>query len=258
MDYPLFKRYRSTILNLPTTSSFNDRLLMDRDGRLSIYYAPFEYVNPEARVVVVGITPGRTQMVNALAEAQRLLQQGQEDAVAVRAAKRIGAFSGSIRTNLVALLDHVGIQDWLGIASTASFFGTDAHLLQPASVLCYPVFVDGKDYSGNPSMLKSPLLLRYLQTHFAEQARRLSNAIFIPLGDKPAEALGFLASKGVINPERILDGLPHPSGANAERVAYFLGRKNRESLSAKTDAGKLDQARSRLIDQVGKLKKLSR
>jgi hypothetical protein len=257
MDYRLFQQHRSTLLNLPPASGFDDRLLMEREGRLSIYYAPFDYVNPEAKVVVVGITPGRTQMANALAEAQRQLRQGQEDAVAVRAAKQTAAFSGSIRPNLVALLDHVGIHAWLGIATTASLFDTDAHLFQPASVLCYPVFVDGKDYRGTPNLLRTPLLQRYLLAHFAEQARRLPDAIFVPVGDTPAEALGFLASKGVIDPERILDGLPHPSGANGERVAYFLERKSREALSAKTDPGKLDRARSRLIDQVDRLKKLS-
>ena len=35
--------------------------------------------------------------------------------------------------------------------------------------------------------------------------------------------------------------MPHPSGANAERIAYFLGRKSREALCAKTDPAKLDQ-----------------
>ena len=38
--------------------------------------------------------------------------------------------------------------------------------------------------------------------------------------------------------------MPHPSGANAERISYFLGRKPRERLSAKTDPHKLDGARA--------------
>ena len=42
---------------------------------------------------------------------------------------------------------------------------------------------------------------------------------------KPAAALRHLAGLGILDPSHILDGLPHPSGANAERVAYFLGRK---------------------------------
>lgn len=49
------------------------RLLMDASGNVKIYYAPFEYINHSARIVLVGITPGPTQMVNANNEAQRAL-----------------------------------------------------------------------------------------------------------------------------------------------------------------------------------------
>lgn len=51
------------------------RLLMDSDGAVKIYYAPFEYINPEARIVLVGITPGPTQMVNANNEARQALAE---------------------------------------------------------------------------------------------------------------------------------------------------------------------------------------
>lgn len=70
MDFPLFKQHRDTIFTFSASASvtgIDERLLIDREGNLSVYYAPFEYVNPAARVVIVGITPGRTQMRNALA-----------------------------------------------------------------------------------------------------------------------------------------------------------------------------------------------
>lgn len=72
----------------------------------------------------------------------------------------------------------------------------------------------------------------------------------MPLGDKVAEALHFLAEKGFLNQNRILDGLPHPSGANAERIAYFLGKKEKGALSAKTNPDKLDKARISIINRV--------
>jgi hypothetical protein len=228
---------------------------MDRQGSLSIYYAPFEYVNPQARVVVVGISPGWTQMYNALAETQRQLRKGVDDETALRFAKQTGAFSGAMRNNLVELLDHIELNQWLRIASTSSLFGSDAHLFQPASVLCYPVFVNGKNYNGTPNMLKNLLLQRYLLTHFGELVKRLPKAVFIPLGDKPAEALRFLAAKGNLDQVRILEGLPHPSGANAERIAYFLGKKDKAALSEKTDPSKLDHARAKLVSGVRMLGK---
>jgi len=48
-------------------------------------------------------------------------------------------------------------------------------------------------------------------------------------------------------------GLPHPSGANAERIAFFLERKRREDLSAKVDPVKLVAARTALVEKVSQL-----
>jgi hypothetical protein len=67
------------------------------------------------------------------------------------------------------------------------------------------------------------------------------------------DALAWLSTQGVLDPSRVLSGLPHPSGANAERIAYFLGRKSRASLSAKTDPDKLDAARERVMKAVAAL-----
>jgi hypothetical protein len=50
-----------------------------------------------------------------------------------------------------------------------------------------------------------------------------------------------------------MPALTHPSGANGERIAYFLGRKDRGELSAKTDASKLDAARAQLRATVAAL-----
>jgi hypothetical protein len=74
--------------------------------------------------------------------------------------------------------------------------------------------------------------------------------VFVPLGEKVTDALNFLADQELLDRSRILDGLPHPSGANAERIAYFLGKKSRGALSAKTNPEKLDQARDDLIRRV--------
>ena len=213
-------------------------------------YAPFEFVNPGAKVVIVGITPGRTQMVNALKEARRQLDRGADNLSAMIAAKQTGAFSGAMRPNLVSLLDCVGIHTWLGIHSCDALFSSAAHAVQTTSVLRNPVFVNGQNYNGTPNMTRTPLLREQLLQHFGEDAKTLPRAVFVPLGDKVSEALHFIAEHGLISKSHILDGLPHPSGANAERIAYFLGRKNRAALSVKTDPDKLDRARESLSRQV--------
>ena len=41
------------------------------DRRIVAYYAPFDYLNVHARVVLVGVTPGPTQMQESYAAARR-------------------------------------------------------------------------------------------------------------------------------------------------------------------------------------------
>lgn len=252
MSYSTFEKYSSFIKNYdgdPLAAA----LLLARDGQLSSYYAPFEWVNPQARVVLVGITPGRTQAANALAEAKRALQQGASSEEVLRRAKSTGAFSGAMRPNLVSLLDAVNLNAWLGISSCEELFGRSSALLQTASVLQFPVFVDSENYNGTPDPTKHPLLRAQVQEHFAPLCARLPSAVFIPLGPVPSRVLAWLASQGALSTRRVLDGLPHPSGANAERIAYFLGRKDRASLSSKTDPAKLDLARERLRSAIAAL-----
>jgi len=255
MDMKLFRRFAPIIRSLSAeelagAASLYEKLTLAQDQGVRVCYAPFEYINASARVVIVGITPGHTQMLNALREARRQLEQNANDETALRAAKATGAFSGAMRPNLTGLLDSIGIQRWLAIRSCEELFGGAAHLVQTTSVLRNPVFVDGENYNGTPNMMRNSLLRAQLTTYFAEDVAALPNAVFVPLGDKVAEALHFLADQGVLARERILDGLPHPSGANAERIAYFLGRKARHELSAKTNPGKLDEARISLQERV--------
>lgn len=254
----LFDRYLDAIRDLDlasiaTSADIPEQFLLARDGRYTSHYIPFESVNPNARVVVVGISPGFAQWKNAMREAQRQLALGASHDVLLRAARQAGAFSGAIRPNFVALLDAIGVQRWLGIASCATLFGDDAELVHIGAILRHPVFVDGKNYSGTPAMPRHAFLREETLRYFAHEAAMLPDALFIPMGASVSEGLDWLASQGVLRPERILHGLPHPSGANAERVAYFLGRKDRSALSAKTNGAQIDAARQRLLAQMDSL-----
>jgi hypothetical protein len=253
LHYPLFEKYAEAVRRYAGDAS-GAGLQMASAGRVSVYYSPFDWINPSARLVIVGITPGRQQAENALMEAQRALRAGDPTETVLRRAKNTAAFSGALRNNLVALLDHVGLQRWLGIGSCEAIFGASAHLVQTTSMLQYPVFVDdGKNYSGSPAPTDHPLLRGMLLEHFGASVKHLGSAVFLPLGPVVTDALAWLASQGVLDPSRVLSGLPHPSGANAERIAYFLGRKSRESLSAKTDPDRLDAAREQVMSAVARL-----
>jgi hypothetical protein len=239
--------------DITTDPTLGGRLVLDAAGPLSVTYAPFDHVNPDARVVLVGITPGRQQAVQALLEARRHLMSGRALEDVAKAAKETASFAGPMRTSLVDMLDHIGLQRWLGIGSTAELFGRRADLVHYTSALRYPVYLNGDNYSGSPNMIRQPLLRRSIETYLAAEVRALPRAVWIPLGPAPASALALLAAEGHLDPRQILDGLPHPSGANGERIAYFLGRKSRDTLSAKTNAEKLDTARERLCGLVARL-----
>jgi hypothetical protein len=257
MQMQLFHRFAPAICALSEADlrdvvALQAKFLMAEQGRVRVCYAPFEYLNSEAKLVIVGITPGRTQMVNALREAGNQLKRDADSITALRAAKRVAAFSGAMRPNLIALLDCIGIPQWLGVESCSKLFDEEqaGQLIQTASALRNPVFLDGENYNGTPNMIRNPLLRQRLLEDFGSDISSLRDAVFLPLGDKVSEALHFLADQGRLERSHILDGLPHPSGPNAERIAYFLGRKDRGALSAKTDPHKLDQARGALMRKV--------
>ena len=109
------------------------------------------------------------------------------------------------------------------------------------------------NYTGTPAISSVPMLRGIVMDCLATEARALPDAVWVPLGPAAAAGLRLLTTSGVMEASRVLEGLPHPSGANAERVAYFLGRKERELLSPKTNPDTLDAARRDLVAKVGNL-----
>ena len=52
------------------------------------------------------------------------------------------AFAGTMRRNLIDMLDRIGIAEWLDLASTAAPFDEASNLLHSTSALRYPVMRD--------------------------------------------------------------------------------------------------------------------
>jgi hypothetical protein len=113
-----FDRFRGAIRDLPadvdrpTLLSENFRIYADRG--LSIYYAPFDRVNTRARLALVGVTPGWTQMEIAYRTARQELLEGHAREAILASVKRAASFAGSMRTNLVTMLDDLGLPEVLG------------------------------------------------------------------------------------------------------------------------------------------------
>lgn len=226
-----------------------------RAGAIRVIYAPFDHIALRAKLVVVGITPGETQALNAIRAAQEALETDTATSEVLRAAKLTASFSGGVmRSNLVAMLDLIGVGELLGLRSCHDLFTPGGELVHLTSALRYPVFVNGENYNGTPDMLRTPILRTLIERHLAEEARLLPKALWLPLGPKPMQALRHLASLGLLDPARILEGLPHPSGANAERVSIFLGRKAMAQASSQTNGPALLASRDRLLSQIDRLK----
>ena len=70
-----FRRFADAIRDLPAqidrSTLLSERFRLHSDQRLSIYYAPVDYVNTRARLAIVGVTPGWTQMEVAYRTARR-------------------------------------------------------------------------------------------------------------------------------------------------------------------------------------------
>lgn len=233
-------------------------LLLDRDGDLSVYYAPFEYVETRAKIVIVGITPGAQQMANALRACRDAMTAKLPWTEIAKEAKTAASFSGAMRRNLINLLDHFDIPALAGVDSAETLFESGPSAAHLTSALRYPVFRGGENYNGTPDLLRQPILRRYFETCFADEVRRLPDAVYIPLGPVPGRALAHLVERGLLRDEQVLDGLPHPSSANIERIRYVLGIADRNKLSKKTNAEECDRRSENVRRKVSLLRDRSK
>ncbi len=241
----------ATPSQISSDPTLGGRLELSKHGAISRIYAPFETINKNARLVICGITPGRRQAIDALLEAHRQLSAGVDVIAAAKAAKATASFAGSMRPNIAAMLDFIKLPEKFGLTNSATLFNTASDLVHYTSASRFPTFIGQDNYTGS-----SPALKRLLQNHsqiydaLADEAAALPKAIWIPLGRKVAAALQLLVDRGHIDESRVLSGLPHASGANGERIAYFLGRKARELLSSKTNPAIIDAGRANAISVV--------
>ncbi|MCW8107148.1 hypothetical protein OPS25_01350 [Alteromonas ponticola] len=252
MDNNQLSKFADTLSLYRDGSPFTDELLIDSQGDLDVFFSPFEHVNMLAKVVLVGISPGATQANNANVKAMELLNAGETLDVVSEKAKLTGAFSGALRNNLVRLLDYIGINQKLSISSCESLFGDNMHLLHSTSVFRYPTLLSGKPISSANKGLTNPLLKSMVDNCLTDEFAQLpQSAFYLPMGQGVDKILLYLCEKGILSRSQLLIGMPHPSGANAERIAYFLGSKTKTELSDKTNPDKIDEAKQQLLKQVG-------
>lgn len=223
---------RDVVAALDPVAATDPRLLLWADGALSVYYAPWDWVNITAKVMLVGITPGAHQAAVALREAQACLRAGCSSEQTLRRAAAAGSFSGPMRTHLVTMLDGVGLADALGVDSAARLFDTHHHLAALCSAIDYPVFVHGENYNGaSPPLARHPVLRSLVRASLGARLAMTPDALVVPLGKAAQAAVALLAADRLVDPDRLLTGFPHPSGGNGHRVQQYAA--NREALAGR-------------------------
>lgn len=118
--FELFERFSPAL----RSSSGEDAFVLGTEDGHSLYYVPFEYVNIDARLVLVGITPGPRQMKCAYATARRLLNVPMATTDALREIKKSCAFSG-MREKINEMLDHFRIPSCIGVATASALWSSD-------------------------------------------------------------------------------------------------------------------------------------
>lgn len=241
----MLKKYIKFIEQLPDSRHLTKEdliipdLLIEKEKNLEMYYAPHnEYINREATIVIVGITPGWTQMKQAYETftALKAKRKFTTDDI-LKETKKAASFSGSMRTNIIRMLDDIQLHDALGLTSTSAMFADYRSILHTTSMIKYPVFYKGKNYTGHqPKIENSPLLSNYAYHQFADEINTLSkSSLLIPLGKRVDAVINDLKQQDRIQ-QVSLKGFPHPSGANGHRIREF--NKHQSDLVDKIDKWK--------------------
>jgi hypothetical protein len=193
-----------------------------RGKRIDVLFTPFDVVQPSAKVLLIGITPGEHQWRLAVGAARDVVREGGGLNEMLVAASRTGSFAGPMRGNLVSMLDGLGLHRALGIPSTASMFDGQTDLIDSTSAIMHAVFVDGQNYGGHsPRFDRVPILREFVERVLAAYLRMVPDALIVPLGKAVESAVALAAVSGGIDKNRILKGFPHPSGANGGRIRQY-------------------------------------
>src|SRR6185312_11350665 len=100
----LLDRFRNVLVRQGRNAVRTPETLLQKsaNGRDELYYVPFEHMNLDAKLVIVGITPGPNQTDLAYDAVQARLKAGLPDDVVLERAKIAGSFGAdTMRPNLI-------------------------------------------------------------------------------------------------------------------------------------------------------------
>lgn len=197
----------------------NSKLCLYGNEKIRIVYTPFEYVNKNAKLVLIGITPGETQLLNAY----RAVIDGQSE----KEIKKIAAFSGDMRRVLVNSLNSIWPKGLFDVSDCAELFGEKNCLIHSTSLLKDAVFEFNQtkncfvDFREANKIWKNDILYKEFENNFLSECKKLSeDIVLICLGDRVFDVIEEAKEKDLINQDNIIF-IPHPSGASPYREYYY-------------------------------------
>ena len=228
----MFDRYAKLISEMNKFEKddiLNKKFELHSESNMKIFYAPHnEIINKKAKAFIVGITPGWTQTSIAYKTAHEGLVKGLDYEQIKKECKRNSRFAGSMRKNLIEMLDELNLNNKLQIKSCSQLFEEKDDLLHTTSLIPYPVFINNKNYTGsNPKIIENEILWSYVEKFFYKEIEALPDALIIPLGKSVEEVLERMIDNNLIKEEQCLLGFPHPSGANGHRKNQFQQNKKK-------------------------------
>lgn len=224
-------------LNIPKVA---DNFLLTSSDSLGYgeFYTPFDFVNTNAKIVIVGMSPN-SQWAEGMEEARKCLLKGMSDEDTLYKAKEVGAFSGDgLRKRLVQQLDVLQVNKAFGMQSCSELFNKHRDKVHLTS--CFVNCIQSRD-SGyrwvNPANdtvsknTKHPFFVNCLKEGFLREIRVLREAtIYLPLGKPACIVFESLIRQRYIKKEKVILGLQHPSTNNGH-LRDFLLAENSPKLS---------------------------
>jgi hypothetical protein len=241
----------------------DDAFWPETKGEFGQFYAPFDWINESADIVLIGITPGKRQAKSALKALRSALMAGKSAEEAARIAKQAASFEGDMRDIAAQLMNRFDLHKLFRLADAAELFDSASHRAHYTSLLRYPVLhwqtkkkKDGTkttgwfDYSGGDSAFATDMLLRSIAEDFEPEIVTFKDAWLVPFGPVPALALEKMADRGLVDPDRILPGVNHPSGTQWNRHNCQLNTSDDHSSCARNVGCETIRGRSERLEAI--------
>lgn len=235
----------------------------EKQGKFGQFYAPFDWINEDADIVLIGITPGKSQAKSALKSLRGALKRGLSPSDAARIAKQSASFEGDMRDIAARLMNRFEMHKLFRLGDASELFEAASHRAHYTSLLRYPVLHwqakkrrDGTkiagwfDYSGGDSAFSAEILLRSINLHFETEVARFKNAWLIPFGPVPAQALERMIKRGLVDPDRVLPGINHPSGTQWNRHNCQLNTSHDHSACGRNVGCETIRDRSAQLEKI--------